>query len=136
MIIGTKRGDILASPYTHILFAVNSEGVNDAGFANVVARKYWPELARTGPQELGTVLTKKVEGGRVLHALVCHSLKRGGWKNAQGWVEKCLETLDLPQQSAILLIGSSQLGLQQGADVFGILGAMARSRHQLIVYTK
>lgn len=51
MIIDYKKGqNILNSGETRIAFAVNTEGFNDAGFAGVVARNYWPELANTGPQ--------------------------------------------------------------------------------------
>lgn len=44
MIIETKNGDILAGNEKRIAFAINTEGINDGGFARVVTKKYWPEL--------------------------------------------------------------------------------------------
>ena len=58
MIIGLVRGDIFGTPLSNIVFAVNSDGINDSGFAGQVSRRFWPELAYIGPQPLGTVLTR------------------------------------------------------------------------------
>ena len=49
MIIEKLQGrDILKSGEKRIAFAVNTEGINDSGFAGMISRKYWPELAYIG----------------------------------------------------------------------------------------
>ena len=62
MIIKTRSGDILKANETRIAFAVNTEGVNDSCFADMISRKFWPELAYIGETQLGSVLTKEVDG--------------------------------------------------------------------------
>ena len=62
MIIKTKNGDILQENEKRIAFAINTEGSNDAGFAGMISRRFWPELADIGETKLGTVLTKNVDG--------------------------------------------------------------------------
>lgn len=57
MIIDRVRGDIFKAPQRHIAFAVNTQGYNDAGFAGQVAKKIWPELANTGGNDIGDILT-------------------------------------------------------------------------------
>ena len=136
MIIGITKGDIFGTPYKHIAFAVNTEGFNDSGFAGVISRRYWSKLANNGGNELGEILTKEV-GGKVFHALVCHSLGKDGWKQTPEIVEKCLDLLNLSPDGetlAIVLMGAGMIGQMQGADVLSILGAMARSNKQVEVY--
>ena len=134
MIHDFVKGNILASPYTHICFAVNTEGYNDAGFAGLVASKYWPELADTGPKRLGETMTHTGYDGRVFHALVCHSLK-DGWEQTPEVLTKCLDSLALPQQSAIVLVGGGMIGQMYGANVYANLGGIARSQHSFAVYS-
>lgn len=138
MIVDTVRGDVFKTPYNHIAFAVNTEGYNDAGFAGVVSSRYWPELANTGPRKLGDVIRNYWERKDVtFHALVCHSLAADGWKNTSQTVTKCLDLLDVPDNEtiAIVLMGAGMVGQLGGADVFSILGGMARSRKKVVVYT-
>ena len=49
MIVEVKQGqDILKSGAKHICFAVNTEGINDSGFAGLISRNHWPKLADIG----------------------------------------------------------------------------------------
>jgi len=130
------RGDILKTSCKNIAFAVNVEGVNDAGFAGEIARRFWPELIMTGTKEMGEVLSKSV-GEKTFYALVCHSLRKDGWRNTPEVLEKCLNSLYIRgnEDIAIVLIGAGLVGQMGGADVIAILGAMARSNKRLIVYT-
>lgn len=48
MIIKTVQGNIFEAPFDHIVFGVNTEGYNDAGFAGQVASMFWPEIENTG----------------------------------------------------------------------------------------
>jgi len=135
MIVDTVRGDIFESEFDIILFAVNTEGHNDAGFAGQVSGRYWPDLANTGPKDLGEVLTHRC-GGRVYHALVCHSLGIGGWDHTPRAITECLDSLVLPVDSAMVFAGSGPIGQMQGADTWAILGGIARSKHRIVVYTR
>lgn len=136
MIVNTIRGDVFQTPYKHIAFAVNTEGYNDAGFARAVSFRYWPELANTGGNNLGDVLTKKVND-KTFHALVCHSFGGDGWKLTAETVTKCLDSLNVPDNEtvAVVLMGAGVIGQMGGADVFSILGGMARSKKRVAVYT-
>lgn len=136
MIVNTTRGDVFQSPNKHIAFAVNTEGYNDAGFAGAVSSRYWPELANTGATKLGDVISKNGKG-KTFHALVCHSLGGDGWKKTAETVTKCLDSLDVPdgETIAIVLMGAGMVGQMGGADVFSIIGGMARSKKKVVVYT-
>lgn len=92
MIIKTKSGDILKGNEKRIAFAVNTEGINDAGFAGMISRNFWPELADIGETRLGTVLTKKVNGIEFFD-FCCHSLENG-WKNQQEVIKKCNDKIE------------------------------------------
>lgn len=135
MIINTIRGDVFQAPHKHIAFAVNTEGYNDTGFAGAVSSRYWPELANTGAKKLGDVISKN--GDKTFHALVCHSLGGDGWKKTTEAVTRCLDSLDIPDDEviAIVLMGAGMVGQMGGADVFSILGGMARSKKKVAVYT-
>lgn len=136
MIVSTIRGDIFKSWHKHIAFAVNTEGFNDAGFAGAVASRFWPELANTGAKNLGTVISKNIKD-RTFHALVCHSLGGEGWRKTGEIVTECLDSLDVPEEVVIgiVLMGAGMIGQMGHADIFSILGGMARSNKKVTVYT-
>ncbi|MEK7598774.1 MAG: hypothetical protein AAB487_03490 [Patescibacteria group bacterium] len=136
MIADTIRGDVFQASNQHIAFAVNTEGYNDAGFAGAVSSRHWPELANTGKKKLGDVFSKNVKG-KTFHALVCHSLDANGWKRTAETVTKCLDSLNVPEDQtiAIVLMGAGMIGQMGGADVFAILGGMARSKKRVAIYT-
>lgn len=136
MLANLVRGDILATDHRHLVLGVNAEGFDDAGFAGLVAHRFWPELENTGPQQLGAVLSKTV-GDRTFHAVVCHKLERGGWAQAPRYVEEAMNRLDVPQDVplGVVLMGGGPVGQMGGADVFAILGALARSNKTCHVYT-
>lgn len=136
MIVNTVRGNVFEAPHSHIAFAVNTEGFNDAGFAGQVSSRYWEGLANTGKKKLGDVLSQKA-GEKTFHALVCHSLNENGWGKTAETVTKCLDSLDVPDDEpiAVVLMGGGMIGQMGGADVFAILGGMARSKKRVAVYT-
>mgnify|MGYP000884491315 CR=1 FL=1 len=129
------KGDVFETTLTHIAFAVNTEGYNDSGFAGKVSR-IWPELANTGPKNLGDTMSKTI-GGKTYHALVCHSLKIGGWSNTPKIVQECLNKLDVPETEPIatVLMGSGYVGRMSGADVEAIKKGMAHSNKTVVIYT-
>ena len=135
MIVNTTYGDVFKTSNKHIAFAVNTEGFNAAGFAGSVSR-YWPKLANTGPKKLGDVISKNGTN-KIFHALVCHSLGNDGWEKTAETVTKCLDSLDVPNDEtiAIVLMGAGMIGQLGGANVFSILGGMARSKKRVDVYT-
>lgn len=137
MIIDMVRGDIFKSSHKHIAFAVNTEGFNDAGFAGQVASRYWRELANTGKKQLGEVLTRTA-GDKTFYAIVCHALNaKEGWHYTAVTVEKCLDRIEVPKDETVgvVLMGGGMVGQMSGADVFAILGGMARAKRKVMVYT-
>jgi len=137
MIVNTFRGDVFKTNCAHIAFAVNTKGYNDGGFAGQVSSSHWPELADTGGNKLGDVLSKKSKG-KTFHALVCHSLGVEGWKNTPQTVTECLDALNVPDDEivAVVLMGAGAIGQTEGADVFAILGGIARSKKKVAIYTR
>jgi len=139
MILERRTGNIFGTECKHIMFAVNTEGINDSGFAGRVSHHFWPELAYCGPQLIGTVLSKKEDGGKTFHAIVCHSLK-GGWKEAPKIIEECLDThfFDVSDDESIasVQIGGGLIGQFLGADMPAIIQAMERSKKKIILYTR
>lgn len=137
MIVDLVRGDVFMAPERHVAFAVNTQGYNDAGFAGQVSDRYWPGLADTGGNTIGDVMSREV-GDRAFHALVCHSLDSGGWDLTPGVVEACLRKVEAPadERIAVVLMGSAPAGRMLGADVYAILGALARSERRVVVYTR
>lgn len=136
MIVKQVRGNILASGHKHIVFAVNAEGHNDAGFAGLVAERYWGALLNTGGNKLGEVLTKAT-GGHIFHAIVCHDFAATGWSKAPELVEKGLNSLDVAddEEIGVVLIGGGPIGQMSGANPQAILEAMQRSQKRISVYS-
>ena len=143
MIIDVVEGDVLADADAKVVvFAVNVEGANDAGFAGQVARAAWPELAHRGPTTPG-VLSHEHDGRR-FYAIVCHSLGEEGWEQAPLWIERGLNEVNRrerrrggssPEVADVVLMGAGAGGQARGADVLANLGAIARSRAACRVWT-
>ena len=135
MIKGIIKGDILSSQHKHIAFAINAEGYNDAGFAGLISAKFWPELANTGPQELGTVLIHKTPS-KTFYGLVCHSLKSQGWKDTPKLAKQCLDSIDIPEKEtlAVVKIGAGLIGQMSGANPEAILREIENSKHDVEVF--
>ena len=134
MIIKNKQGnDILNGGETRIAFAVNVEGINDSGFAGLVSRKYWPELAYIGECKLGTVLTKTTKDGLTFYALVCHSLK-DGWNNQTEIIRKCFDAIETNEDIASISIGTGFVGVLSGANFSQIKNGMELSNKNIILY--
>lgn len=133
MIIETKRGNnILAGNETRIAFAVNTEGINDSGFAGKIANAYWPELANIGPCKLGTVLSKECDGV-TFYALVCHSLK-DGWKKQTEVIRQCFDKIESDAPVASISIGTGLIGILSGANFAEIQAGMEASKAKIILY--
>ena len=133
MIIQNKSGDILKGGETHIAFAVNTEGINDSGFAGTVSNMYWPELANIGPCELGTVLTKTTDDGITFYALVCHSLD-DGWVDQTEVIKKCFDAINCAEPIASISIGTGLIGILSGANFAKIRKGMELSEKEIILY--
>lgn len=137
MIVNQIRGNIFAASQKRIAFAVNKEGINDDGFAGQISDEIWPQLADTGGNNLGEVLTH-VKDDVTYYAIVCHSLDPGGWKDTPTILAECLDKINIPpsEEIAIVLMGSGLIGLAGGADVTAILKAMEESKNKLVVYKR
>lgn len=132
MIIKTKNGDILKGNEKRIAFAINSEGINDAGFAGMISNRFWPELANIGETKLGTVLTKKLDGIEFF-ALCCHSLK-DGWNNQQKIIKECFDAIPGDEPVASISIGTGLVGILSGANFDLIKEGMEASKKKIILY--
>lgn len=132
MIIRTTGGDILKGNETRIAFAVNTEGVNDSGFAGMISRSFWPELAYIGETQLGTVLTKEVDGVEFF-ALCCHSL-HNGWNNQKEVITKCFDAIPGDKPVASIAIGTGPVGVLSGANFALIKAGMEASKKEIILY--
>ncbi len=136
MVKAEVKDDIFETEHKHIAFAVNAEGINDSGFAGAVARRVWGEIGCIGPSELGTSYSLVCDGISY-HALVCHSLKAGGWDDAPDALKRCLDGLDVPEGEtiAIVRVGAGPVGQIQGADPPAMLEAMEASTKTVVVYS-
>ena len=134
MIDSTVKGNVLEAKEKHVCFAVNTEGANDAGLAGAVTRD-WPELRYVGKSKLGHVYSKEI-GGRVFHAVVCHSLGEEGWKGSPAVIRKCLDQIGLEANEpvACVLFGSGMIGQLQGADQEANRKAMEDSSAKVVLY--
>ena len=132
MIIKTKNVDILSQNEKRIAFAVNTEGVNDTGFAGMISNRFWPELAHIGKTKLGTVLTKKVDDVEFF-ALCCHSLKEG-WNNQQEVIKDCFDAIPGDEPVASISIGTGLIGILSGANFALITAGMEASKKEIILY--
>jgi hypothetical protein len=134
MIMKTIQDDIFDTKAKHVAFAVNTEGYNDSGFAGKVSSQYWSELANCGTQQLGTVLSKEVNG-RIFHALVCHSLKEGWGDNQAEIIKECFDKIPANgEPTASIAIGTGFIGAMSGADFRQIVCGMHDSQQQILLY--
>ena len=133
MVVEEKRGqDILKSGEQHICFAVNTEGINDSGFAGLISRKFWPELANIGECKLGTCLTHE-NNGVTYHALVCHSL-HDGWHNSAEIIKQCFDSIPTDDKVATISIGTGLIGVLSGAHFSEIYRGMEDSSKQIVLF--
>lgn len=133
MVINEVRGDIFLTQDSHIVFALNTEGHNDSGFAGVVARNYFPEIANTGGNQLGEVLKKSIDG-KTFYGIVCHSLENG-WDNADEIILKALNEMDFQDNASVVAIGTGFVGMLSGAPTGKIWDAFEQCNKNLTVYT-
>lgn len=137
MINKTERGNIFNSTAKHIVFSINAEGVVGGGFDGQVIEKGWPELLSCGPQKIGTVLSKEIDGV-TYHALVTHSLKEG-WGSAEKQRENtkmCFDNIPVPdgEEIASIAIGTGFIGAMSGADPKQIICGMCDSKKNITLY--
>ena len=137
MINKTEHGNIFNSTAKHIVFSINAEGTVGAGFDGQVIEKGWPELLNCGPQKIGTVLSKEIDG-ITYHALVTHSLKEG-WGSAEEQRENtktCFDNIPVPEgeEIASIAIGTGFIGALSGANPKQIICGMCDSKKNITLY--
>ena len=135
MITNIEKHDIFEASPHHILFAVNKEGLNDAGFAGQVA-DLWPGLNGMALELGQTASFKHPAVNSTFHALCVHHLGVGGWKETPFLVSMALSGLQIGhgQRVGMVMAGSGPVGQAQGADVLEILNAVAKSGLKIEVY--
>ena len=131
MIVKTTPINIFDTEAKHIAFAINSEGYNDAGFAGVVAKKYWNELLYCGENEIGTVLSKTI-GDKTYHALVCHSLNNGWGDNQREIIKELFDKIPSNgEMISSIAIGTGFVGMMTGAKFGQIVCGMQDSKQNI-----
>ncbi len=135
MIVSTVTGDVLKAEEKHIVFATNVEGLNDSGFAGIISEYYWPELENVGKQDLGTVISKKVNQDLTLHAIVCHSLTEGWGIKQKEVIQECFDNIDCAGETiASVAIGAGLIGKLTGANSVEIMKGMEKSNKKIVLY--
>lgn len=133
MITKRVRGNIFETQDNHIIFALNTEGYNDGGFAGQVARSFFPEIENTGGNKLGEVLTKTVKE-KTFYGIVCHSLN-DGWNNADQVILKALNDMQFSESASIVSIGSGIIGIMSGSPTEKIENVLRECNKNLTVYS-
>lgn len=134
MITKTINDNIFKTKEKHIAFAINKEGLNDAGFAGQIAYNYWNKINDCKEREIGTVLSKKV-GNITYHALVCFSLEDGWPENQKEVIEECFNNIDSKGKPiATVAIGTGYVGILTGADFKKIVCGMNDSVQDIVLY--
>ena len=136
VITRTIRGNVFTSGCRNVAFGVNAEGHNHAGFAGLIASRYWPGLAHPGQKSLGDVMTHQAEP-YTFHALVCHFAEPGGFSQTPTIITRCLDALPVADdlEIACVMVGGGPVGQMAGADVDAILEGIRRSRKRVAVYS-
>lgn len=133
MIIAEKIGkDILTSGEKRICFAISSDGYNNTGFAGIISKKFWPEIANSCKNELGTIISKEVNG-ITFYALCCHSLEKG-WSDQETVIRKCFDSIPGEDPVAAIRIGTDISENMSGAKFSDIRAGMEASEKRIILY--
>lgn len=135
MVIKAVWTNVFDTEAKHIAFAINKEGINDSGFAGLVAQKYWPEIAYCGEHEIGTVLSKTV-GTKTYHALVCHSLFSEWGDHQREIIKECFDKIPTDEPIATIAIGTGLVGTLSGASFRKIVCGMHGSTKNIILHSK
>jgi len=128
MIIDTHQGNVFESDLRTIVFAINTEGHNDSGFAGMVGRRFrWDALMNAGPTPLGAILSYTADG-YTLHGVCCHSLD-GTW--SMDAITKALDRIapaEDAQPIAVVWMGHGLIGMLQGVNSADTRAAIEASK--------
>ena len=127
MIKDIKVGNILdCSNRSNIIIGMNTEFSDVRG----IGKPFVERISKTRTIRLGTVVTFNYDNDRELHMIVCHTLGRGLWSNAEQYVRYGMDYLwncDRESNYSIVNIGTGRVGMRDGADHASIRGAIASS---------
>lgn len=136
MILSQQNGNIF-QPRRPVVFGINAEGLNDAGFAGYVANTWWPRLENCGSHALGTILPFSYNNDEFnFYAIVCHTLKPGGWDLTAGHLYQALNELEAHGEMNMALPGNGPIGAAMGADVKAIMRAIDTSKAKVHLFSK
>ena len=126
--------DIFEAEEKHIAFNINTEGYNDECFAADVAKRYWPEIEKSGKNKLGEVIPKKV-GDKTYYAIVCYSLN-DEWKNTREIIKECFDKIETNGEPiATIPIGTAYPDRLTHANFREILQGMQESKQDIVMYS-
>lgn len=133
MIIKTSNDNIFNTKAKHIAFAINTEGLNDSGFAGKISQN-WRDLENCGKNRIGTVISKNING-KMFHALVCYSLN-GGWGDNQAQnIRECFDNIPSNGEPiASISIGTGFIGKKYDVSLAQIICGMHDSNQKIILY--
>ncbi|MEI8337676.1 MAG: hypothetical protein WCF92_00840 [bacterium] len=136
MIKNILCGDVtaLTNPPKDIIIGMNSELGDLSALGCQIFRD---QLPRSELIDLGTVLSFRYDKERMVHAIICHHLGNGGWRNANNYVRVALDHLWLTcgyRQFGIVQIGKGRVGIRDGANSIQITEAIASSYLHVDLY--
>lgn len=95
-----------------------------------IGREALANITHAFDLSLGSVITFPYDARRNLHMIICHSLGKDGWVDAEKYVRFGLDFLwqqAEPRKYSIVEIGTGRVGLRDGADSAAIHTAIATS---------
>lgn len=127
--------DIFEAEEKHIAFSINTEGYNDECFAADVAKRYWPEIEKSGKNKLGEVIPKKV-GDKTFYAIVCYSLQDGWDSKTSKIIKECFDKIETNGEPiATIPIGTAYPDRLTHANFREILQGMQESKQDIVMYS-
>lgn len=97
---------------------------------SILLPKQW-QAEQKYPLPLGSVLSFKLDRKRFLHMIICHTLQKSGWSDADKYIRIGMDYLWLRHRGnrdfSVVQIGAGRIGSVGGADVNKIRAAMAAS---------
>lgn len=136
MLVNSINENVFNTKASHIVFAINKEGYNDAGFAGAVVAQGWKEIENCGKHEIGTVLSKTI-GDKTFHGIVCHSLNEGWGDNQVETIKNCFNNIPVDDDEPIssIAIGTGFVGRLSGANFKKIVRGMHESNKTVILHS-
>lgn len=131
------NGRINETNCRHIASMVSVSGSYEFGEVGKFLGRFWPDLSEINEMQIGTTLSHLTEG-RNFHLLACYSREWDEKTKMPGFLEQCLNKLQIPEGETIALQVSDYHPSKKTDEIvcgiYEILGAIARSKVSAVVY--